>query len=244
MTFQIGLAGQIIEVRSLYDKVYTWCQDYIIDPAKYSDTAIVIEVTEADIAKEDRTRQFNAWKKHPDSIMVYHPAHLEVFVVCRKICEIMPYYSAFLMHGAVVATDHAGYMFTAPSGTGKTTRAKIWQSVFPGSVIVNGDKPLIRVDTDSVEAWGTPWAGKESENTNMSVPLRAILLLERAENQADNEIKQISFSEAFPSVYNQIYHPADQNALRETLKLIQRLEGKTMFYRLRCTPTSEAIRMA
>ena len=49
------------------------------------------------------------------------------------------------MHGAVVAIDNKAYMFTANSGVGKTTRAKLWLNEYPDSIIVNGDKPLIKI---------------------------------------------------------------------------------------------------
>ena len=86
---------------------------------------------------------------------------------------------ALTMHGVIVATAGQGYMITAPSGVGKTTRGRLWCEHIPGSEIVNGDKPLIQLKDEGTFACGTPWCGKERINSNKIVPLRAILLLDR-----------------------------------------------------------------
>lgn len=64
------------------------------------------------------------------------------------------------MHGTVVDHNGQAYMFTAPSGTGKTTHAKLWLDNLPDAFIVNGDKPFIIAGDEQPKACGTPWAGK------------------------------------------------------------------------------------
>ena len=135
------------------------------------------------------------------------------------------------MHGAVIALDdQTSFMFTAKSGTGKTTHIRKWLENAPGAFVVNGDKPLIKIaDTEAI-AYGTPWCGKEHLNTNIGVPLRAIVLMERSE---DNAIEEITFSQAFPTLLQQTYRPADADKMRKTLSLLSALNGKMKFYRFR-----------
>ena len=50
------------------------------------------------------------------------------------------------MHGAVIRYKGKAYLFTAPSGTGKTTHIRQWLKKAEGTFVVNGDKPLIKVE--------------------------------------------------------------------------------------------------
>ena len=69
----------------------------------------------------------------------------------------MPLYGAFLMHAAVVEVDGIAYVFTAPSGTGKSTHVQLWLDHFgPRARVLNGDKPLFRFEGNTLYACGTP----------------------------------------------------------------------------------------
>lgn len=244
MIFQIKLADQVIEIHSLYENIFKWCEDYILPPSLETDTAFVVKATEEEIEQEDKITQYNGWRINPQRIMVYHPAYLETRVVNRKISEMMPFYSTFLMHGAAVAYDGKAYIFAAPSGIGKTTRAKLWLNEYPGSYIVNGDKPFVKITDKEAVVYGTPWCGKEGFNVNTGVPLQAIFILERDDEGKGNSVVELSFAESFPTLFKQTYHPFNKDAMRKTLRLIQALDGKVKIYRFHSAPTSEAIRLA
>ncbi len=79
-------------------------------------------------------------------------------------------------------------------------------------------------------ACGSPWGGKENYYINTMVPLKSIILMERAE---DNCIEQISFAEAFPALLSQVFHPDDEDKTRKTLRLMQRLHPSVSFWRFR-----------
>ena len=269
MIFQVRLADRIIEIHSLYDSVYSMCRDYLKPPlaeelscptTKYAaEPSLKIEVTKEDIEREIRETarvrlaemklQSNLSGaahiiKQPGEIEVYPPEVLETTAVYRKIASEILMYDTFVMHGSVVATQGAGYMFTAPSGVGKTTRTKLWLDHIPGSIVVNGDKPLLRVTEDAVYAYGTPWCGKEKWNTNTSVPLRAIFLLERVQDGENNTVTELRFSEAFPVLYRQTFRPDHPEARAKALHLLLALSNIVKIYRLRCAPTPEAVLMA
>ena len=75
-----------------------------------------------------------------------------------------------------------GYLFTAPSGTGKSTHIRLWRQ-FLGEAghIVNGDKPFLSVEEGKVFVWGSPWAGKENWQKNRKAPLHGICLLKQGQ---------------------------------------------------------------
>ena len=76
--------------------------------------------------------------------------------------------------------DGAAYLFTAPSGTGKSTHTRLWREVFGDRVwMINDDKPMLRISENLVTAYGTPWNGKHHISRNASAPLKAIVQLNR-----------------------------------------------------------------
>ncbi len=164
-------------------------------------------------------------------------AYLESLAVSRRIAERMPDFGAFLFHGSAVAVDGAAYVFTAPSGTGKSTHTRLWREMLgERAVMVNDDKPLIRTDAEGwATVYGSPWDGKHRLSRNIAVPLRAVCFLTRA---PENRIRRIGKAEALPMLVQQTYRPADPAALAETLSLLDRLDAD--FYRLGCNMDPEA----
>ena len=199
------------------------CQSYLTD----SSAQWTVQVSQQDIDFE-RSRA---------DLPGYSDAYLETLAVYRKITERMPVYDTFLFHGSAIAVDGAAYIFTAKSGTGKSTHARLWREMLgERAVMVNDDKPLIRVHPDgAATVYGTPWDGKHHLSSNIAVPVRAICILERAH---ENRIREIGKAEALPMLLQQTYRPADPAALAKTLSLIDRLNVK--LYRLGCNMEKEA----
>jgi hypothetical protein len=136
------------------------------------------------------------------------------------------------MHGSVVAVDGAAYMFTARSGTGKSTHAALWRKLLGDrAVMVNDDKPLVSVEDGLAVVYGTPYNGKHRLGSNISVPLKAVCVLERGDT---NVITGIGRQQAYPVLLQQIYRPADRKAFVRTLELIDELTKSVKFYKLKC----------
>ena len=176
--------------------------------------------------------------------ITYNYADIEALYVQRKIADALPKFNTFLMHGSVVANNGKAYMFSAPSGIGKTTRTNIWLEEYPDSIVVNGDKPYIKVRDDEIYACGTPWSGKEGWNTNIIVPLKAIFLLERANEGEKSSIQEVNLVQALPFLLKQTYIPNNSEAIRNTMKIMMKLGNKVEIYRLRSEPTKESIKLA
>ena len=219
-------AGRKVIINSLYPAVHSLCANYRAEG--FADFAFWMNQADIELEREKSAREAEA-EGHPP--YPYTDDHLETLAVYRKIAEKMPDYDRFLFHGSCVAVDECGYLFAAKSGTGKSTHARLWRELLgERAVMVNDDKPLIHVNSDGTAvAYGTPWDGKHHLSSNISVSLKAICMLERAE---ENSIREITKQEALPMLIQQTYRPADPGALVKTLALLGRLNVK--IYRLRC----------
>jgi hypothetical protein len=138
--------------------------------------------------------------------------------------------------------DGETYIFTAKSGTGKSTHTRLWREAFPGRCrMINDDKPMLRVEESGVTVFGTPWCGKHGLGCNSSAPLKAIVLLERGET---NSIEPLEHSERFPLLLRQVFSAYSPEDMRSILDLEQRLIAMVPFYRLRCNMQPEAALVA
>ena len=231
MEFSVCLAGKNIAVTSIFDEVYDLCRDYRTDASP----DMTVTVTNEDIAYE---KIINIRESQLEGIQIvdYPDSYLETLAVYWKIATKMLEFDTFLMHGAVVAVGDKAWLFTAPSGTGKTTHINLWLKNIQGSYVVNGDKPLIHIG-DECTVYGTPWAGKEGMNRNMGVKLCGIVCLNRGK---DNRIEKVSLSQLLPVLIQQSYRPKEKAGLEKTLVLLSRLGRKIPMYQLYCNMNDEA----
>ena len=226
-------ADQTISVNTTYSDTHTLCRDYRTGDHAGIEVLISRQDIEFERLKSEREEMIKGgmWSNKTDG-------YLETLAVYRKIAEIMPYYNTILFHGSCVAVDGEGYLFTAKSGTGKSTHTGLWRQLLgERAIMVNDDKPLIRVSDTAAVAYGTPWDGKHRLSTNMAVPLKAICLLGRSE---ENHIETITASDAYPILLQQTYRPSDPTALRRTISLLDWLSVRVRLYRLGCNMNLDA----
>lgn len=236
--FQMKLAGVNIEVECKNGREYSKCKPYL---ASFETPEIVVGASEEEIIERQKTREQMLGRPISEADEV---EGIESQIIYEKIVGQMIQHKILLMHGSVVALENCACMFTAPSGVGKTTRTRLWLQEYPSSFVVNGDKPLIRVDENEVIACGTPWCGKEGWNKNVMIPLQAIFLLERVDNDRDSSIKEVSFTEALPMLLSQTYCPSGLGKICNVVRLLRDFDGKVKFYLFRSTPTLDSIRLA
>ena len=168
----------------------------------------------------------------------YPDGYLESIVLYREIAEKLPFYSAFVFHGAVIAVDGKAYAVTARSGVGKTTHLRLWQEVFGDKVhVLNGDKPIIRIIEGEPYACGTPWRGKERYGVNEMLPLCGIGFLERAE---ENSAERIEVGEALMKFMTQIYVPKERSAATIALGTADRVLNAVPLIRIRANMKPDA----
>ncbi len=233
VTFKIKIADCIAGVTALYDSTYEFCRDYLTDgPFDFS-----VDITENDIkyerAKYDREAGVNG-----GTSVAYSEAYLETLAVYRKIASSLLNYNTLLFHGSAIAVDGEAYLFTAKSGVGKSTHAGLWRRYFGDrAIMINDDKPLLKITDAGVMVYGTPWNGKHQLGNNISAPLKAIAILER---DANNHISKTDKRTALPMFYQQSFRPDDTTGLSKAMALIDKLGNNVGIYKLRCNMEPEA----
>lgn len=233
VNFKIEIARVVVEITAIYDTTYKFCKGFLTD----SKADFSIEISESDIAFEKekaRLTDIREGRKPFD----FSDKYLETLAVYRKIVEVIPKHNAFLFHGSAVAVDGEAYLFTAKSGTGKSTHVSFYREKFGDrAVMVNDDKPLILIEGDKAYVCGTPWCGKHNLGNNIICPLKAICVLERGEK---NIINKTSFHNVFEIILGQAYRPKKSENLISFMGLISKLEKFVSFYRLSCNLDSNS----
>lgn len=237
--FYVTIAEKIIQINSLYSCVKEYCKNYLTTDSNLTKNPdFIISICENDILYEQRKSEADDIKS---GIPVRHFSneYLETLAVYRKIAENMVDYDTLLFHGSVVAVDGEGYLFTAKSGTGKSTHTRLWREHFGNkAVMINDDKPLLKVTKKGVIAYGTPWNGKHKLGENTSAPLKAICILER---DSTNHIISVEKSKVYPMLIQQVYRPSEPVKLSKTLDLIDAMAEKIKLYRLCCNMENDAV---
>ena len=153
--------------------------------------------------------------------------------------SLMLRHHALLLHAAFIRSNGRGILFTAPSGTGKSTQASLWEK-YMGAEILNGDRAGIRKIGDTWHAFGLPYAGSSNIYRNESAPLKALVLLRQAK---DNRISRISSAEAMRSIYPEItIHRWEPGFVNQAVDLFLELCTDVPFYLLECLPDEDAVR--
>lgn len=165
---------------------------------------------------------------------------LESLSLYRKLCDyLVSEADGIVFHSSALCVDGKAYLFTAPSGTGKSTHAWGWRTVFGDKVkMINDDKPIIRKVDGKYYAYGNPWNGKHNLGDNIRVEIKAICKLGRGEI---NSIKKITPKEMIPTVLNQTLRYSDEGKMDKVLEIVSGLLDKTELFSLKCNMTREAV---
>ena len=148
----------------------------------------------------------------------------------------------FVFHSSSVSCNGNGIAFSANSGTGKTTHTSLWLQNISNCAILNDDTPIIRINgNDDVYIYGTPWAGTSGRNTNLSVPLKALVFLKRGQK---NEIHKISPEAAIKPFFQGVLPPLTPNMLSNALNSIDKIFSVVPAYLLTCNMEPEAAKLA
>lgn len=231
--FKIRIAQITIEISALYNSTKEFCSSYL----STADKDFSVNISPEDIENE-RERSYSADVLEGRKPIRFSNEYLETLAVYRKIAEKLPFYNAFLFHGSAVAVDNKAYVFTAKSGTGKSTHVSFYQKEFgKRAVIINDDKPIIRMINGNFVVCGTPWSGKHGLNTNIAAPLKAICVLNRGES---NSIQRISAEAALEDIVSQSYRPSESVSLAKFLDILSELSSKITYYKLICNKEPEA----
>lgn len=149
----------------------------------------------------------------------------------------LPVFGGMLLHSSAVVYENKAYLFSAASGTGKSTHTQLWLKQFDGSYILNDDKPAIMKTDNGIFAYGTPFSGKTDWNVNKGIPLQAICALERGEK---NTIEPLPPDEALFWIMNQTVRPYEEERMSQMLDVLDEVINQVPTYKLYCNMDPEA----
>ena len=130
--FYLKIAELVAEIDSNYSSAKRRCVDYIVDAPERVDIVAKTSPNEIAVEKSKSAQDFS-------------DEYCEFVCLYRSIAEKLPFFDGFVFHGAAVEVNGKAYVFTAPSGTGKSTHIKLWMDALGEKVrVINGDKPILR----------------------------------------------------------------------------------------------------
>ena len=142
------------------------------------------------------------------------------------------HFGGIMLHSSCVVVDDRAYLFSAPSGMGKSTHTELWLKLFGDrAYILNDDKPAIRVLDGKVYVYGTPWSGKYDIQRNSRVALGGIAVLRRAES---NSIRHMESDKAIYELMSQSVRPKSADALMKYVDTIGKIVSTNMVYEFSC----------
>lgn len=153
-------------------------------------------------------------------------------------------YNGMMLHSAAIGWKGRAYLFSAPSGTGKSTHTQMWQQLYgeDSVVSINDDRPALRLVDGRWYAYGAPWSGKANINTNVKFPVGGICFLQQG---PENKIRRATALEAISYLTGQTIHKCmDERLAKILLQNLDSLIKNIPMFVLECTPTVEAAKLS
>ncbi|MCD7771301.1 MAG: hypothetical protein LUH23_04370 [Oscillospiraceae bacterium] len=224
--FSVRLADLTVEIKSRFDYLRWFCRDYLTD-SRTPDFSVY-----AEDSRLDELREYS-----PDM----RDEFLERDAIYSAIASKLPYYDRVALHGACITYKDKAYLFTAASGTGKSTHIGLWKRYLGDDVgIVNGDKPIFHVKPDgTIRAYDTPWCGKEGWNQMKNADMAGICFVRRGE---ENTIRPVDPGDAISLMLRQMFHPYEEEATGLMLDLFDEILSRLPLYLLECDISEEAVK--
>ncbi|MEG2720152.1 MAG: hypothetical protein RR914_02390 [Oscillospiraceae bacterium] len=218
---------------------------------------LIVEMNANSEILYNRTRPYLTDKKSPtdisinikDEVFVKKHEHFPQLTLdeCRYMWTGEAFYqhlldfNGLLLHASCVSKGDFAYLFSAKSGTGKSTHTHLWLETFDDAKIINDDKPAIRKIDGKFMASGTPFSGKNDESLNIQVPIRAIIFLERA---TKNKISPMNAQNAIPLFLSQTIRPNNAVYMSKMLSLLDEVLKEIPIFKLECNISKEAAETA
>lgn len=231
------IAGHTARITALFESTPLYFGAYLTEDAP----EFFVSVTQEALAFEQRDLLEEALREGFRPRTFTDP-FLERAAIGRQFAEFLLGHGTLWLHGSALALDGCGYLFTARSGTGKSTHTRLWRQVFgERAVIVNDDKPFVTLTEGGALLHGSPWSGKHGLDTNITVPLKGICLLERG---SQNHIAPTEAEALLPLLRKQAYEPLTPEKAAVSQALLQDLSQNVPLWRMACTKDKEAAEKA
>lgn len=235
--FTMEIAGMVVCVHPLFQSTREYCRPYLSEKAPDVSVSVALQ----DLIREQKLLEQEAVEEGL-KIRKFKDPFLERSVIQRRVADYLISRQTLMLHGSTVAVDGRAYLFTAPCGTGKSTHTRLWREAFGDrAVMVNDDKPFLRITPQGVLAYGSPWSGKHGLASNVCVPLRGICLLHRG---SENRIRSADSENLMVMLHHQAHIPADPDLAESAHKLVDTLAEMVPLWEMECNREIDAAKVA
>lgn len=221
---------RIAELNILIDSVYETTKKQL-EPYAVSCKTPDFEV----FVTEKEIKEKSALYKPPCTLQA-----VESMLILSKICNVvLEKYKGFFFHSSSLELDGEAYVFSAPSGTGKSTHTALWRKHFGNRVtMINDDKPIIRKTDNGFFIYGTPWMGKSGIGNNIKAPVKAVFILQRGK---ENSAVRVKVGDVFKQIFSATVVPHDKAKMSELLTLLDEFFMSVPIYLLSCNISDNAV---
>lgn len=177
---------------------------------------------------------------HPNKILTFEER--EYMATCQAFITMASHYNCVMIHASAISYNGQGILFSADSGTGKSTHTQLWQQEYGDKVIfINDDKPMVKKESGVFYVYGSPWSGKTDLNNNLKVPLKALVMLNRG---LENKIEKVALNDVIKEVFANISLIKDDlKVTKEVMDCYGAIFEAIPLYRLYCNISDEAPRL-
>lgn len=168
------------------------------------------------------------------------PGRIGTHIVLSSIAaeHLIARSGGFVFHSSYIRWQDRGILFTAPSGTGKSTQAELWHTL-RGGEIINGDRAAVRITDTGIVVGGIPFAGSSPICKNQTLPLAAIVYLEQA---PQTTIRKLRGFEAFRRIWEGVsVNTWDKEDVTLVSDTVSRVAQDVPVFYLSCTPDESAV---
>ena len=227
------MAGLYVIMDPRHERLKSYAEKYLCDIEQPPADAVVIDIN----LSEDYVKERQKESPH----LSIEDCEYIWFGYCFGVKLLRN--NGFILHSSSVMYEGKAYLFSADSGTGKSTHTHFWQEVFGDdkAVIINDDKPALREIDGVFYASGTPFSGKSDLSTNVTVPVKALCFIYRSDT---NEIRRLNSSEALELIFEQIIRPKQSDNIMLLLEVLDSFFKKVPVYLLGVTCTPESAKFA
>lgn len=197
------------------------------------DTALLPEGAHTQIRRQGSQTQVQVLRREiPERIMprlVLNTLEAEHHIVRQ---------GGFLLHASFINWQGRGILFTASSGTGKSTQAELWRR-FRGAQVLNGDRAAVMVTPEGIKAHGIPYCGTSGICHSAVLPVESIVCLTQA---PESTVRPLKGLQAFRNLWSgcsvNVWDKEDVEQC--TRSVMEAVQGTTILH-LACTPDESAV---
>lgn len=162
-----------------------------------------------------------------------------MFVSLLSLERRMYQYNQYILHSSFVLYNDTAILFTAPSGTGKSTQADLWHK-YRNTRTINGDRSLLVKKDNCYYACGWPICGSSEICFNEMYPISSIVVLSQGK---ENKIEEMDTKDKFKKLLSEItinYHNTD--FVMKAMDFIEDITSHIPIYHLTCTISEDAVK--